>query len=67
METNGGRRGTGHSPKTLRNKYGFLSGALGAAVPKLIPANPCAGRRLPRFTGAAAGTTSGYLARYVLT
>ncbi len=51
METNGGRRGTGHSPKTLRNKYGFLSGALGAAVPKLIPANPCAGRRLPRGDG----------------
>lgn len=28
-----------------------LSGALGAAVPKHIPANPAAGRRLPRTTG----------------
>lgn len=48
METTGGRGGTGHSPKTLRNKYGFLSGALNAAVPKHIPANPAAGRKLPR-------------------
>lgn len=48
METTGGRGGTGHSPKTLRNKYGFLSGALNAAVHKHIPANPAAGRKLPR-------------------
>lgn len=41
------------TPKTLRNKYGFLSGALGAAVGKHIGANPAAGRRLPRTTGAA--------------
>lgn len=39
------------SPKTIANIHGFLSGALGAAVPKHIPANPCAGRRLPRSTG----------------
>jgi hypothetical protein len=26
METTGGRDGKGHAPKTLRNKYGFLSG-----------------------------------------
>lgn len=48
METTGGRDGKGHSPKTLRNKYGFLSGALNAAIPKHIAANPCAARRLPR-------------------
>lgn len=48
METTGGRKGTGHSSKTLRNKYGFLSGALNAAVGKHITANPAAGRRLPR-------------------
>ncbi|KLO25866.1 integrase [Mycolicibacter heraklionensis] len=41
------------TPKTLRNKYGFLSGALGAAVGKHIGANPAAGRRLPRTTGTA--------------
>lgn len=38
-------------PKTIANKHGFLSGALAAAVPKHIPANPAAGRRLPRATG----------------
>jgi integrase len=39
-------------PKTIANRHGFLSGALGAAVAKgLIPANPAAGRRLPRTTG----------------
>jgi integrase len=38
-------------PKTIANKHGFLSGALAAAVPKHIPANPAAGRRLPRTTG----------------
>lgn len=48
METTGGRGGTGHSPKTLRNKYGFLCGALNAGVPKHIPSNPAAGRKLPR-------------------
>ncbi|ORW32712.1 integrase [Mycobacterium paraense] len=40
------------TPKTIRNLHGFLSAALGAAVPKHIPANPAAGRRLPRTTGA---------------
>lgn len=39
------------TPKTIHNLHGFLSGALGAAVPKHIPANPAAGRRLPRTTG----------------
>ena len=48
METHGGRKGDGHSPKTLRNKYGFLSGVLNAAVPKYLPTNPAANRRLPR-------------------
>lgn len=38
-------------PKTIHNKHGFLSGALSAAVPKYIPANPAAGRSLPRQTG----------------
>ncbi|OBG75342.1 MULTISPECIES: site-specific integrase [unclassified Mycobacterium] len=41
------------TPKTIRNLHGFLSGALAAAVPKHIPANPAAGRRLPRATGEA--------------
>lgn len=51
LETTGGRSGTGQSPKTIANKHGFLSGALATAVPKLIPANPAAGRRLPRGSG----------------
>jgi integrase len=42
------------APKTIANRHGFLSGALGAAVGKgLIRANPAAGRRLPRTTGDA--------------
>lgn len=48
METSGGRKNTGQSPKTIHNKYGFLSGALNAAIGKHIVANPAAGRRLPR-------------------
>lgn len=48
METNGGRKGTGHAPKTIANKHGFLSAALNAAVGKHIDTNPAAGRRLPR-------------------
>jgi integrase len=40
-----------NSPKTIRNKHGFLSAALGKAVPTYIPSNPAAGRRLPRGTG----------------
>ena len=51
LETSGGRSGQGNSAKTIRNKYGFLSGALGGAVGKHLPANPCAGRRLPRNKG----------------
>lgn len=39
------------SPKSIKNLHGFLSGALAKAVPKLIPANPAAGRALPRKTG----------------
>jgi integrase len=41
----------GNSPKTIRNKHGFLSSALGAAVPKHIDSNPAAGRRLPKGDG----------------
>lgn len=48
METNGGRKGKGHAPKTIANKHGFLSAALNAAIPKHIAVNPAAGRRLPR-------------------
>ncbi|TDH48717.1 site-specific integrase [Mycobacterium eburneum] len=44
------------APKTIKNKHGFLSGALGDAVAKgHIAANPAAGRRLPRHTGDPAG------------
>ena len=42
---------SGNSPKTIRNKHGFLSSALGKAVPAHIPSNPAAGRRLPRGSG----------------
>jgi integrase len=42
---------SGVKPKTLRNKYGFLSGALNAAVPKKIPYNPAAGRKLKPSQG----------------
>ncbi|OHU29074.1 tyrosine-type recombinase/integrase [Mycobacteroides chelonae] len=45
------KRGTKISAKTLRNKYGFLSGCLNAAVPKRIPSNPAAGRKLSRAGG----------------
>lgn len=38
------------APKTIRHWHGFLSAALGAAVPKHIPANPAAGRSLPKTT-----------------
>lgn len=41
----------GNSPKTIANKHGFLSAALGRAVPTHIPSNPAAGRRLPRGQG----------------
>lgn len=51
LETTGGRSGTGQSAKTIKNKHGFLSGALATAVPRYIAANPAAGRRLPRGTG----------------
>lgn len=34
--------------KTIKNKHGFLAGALKAAVPEHIAANPCDGIRLPR-------------------
>jgi integrase len=40
----------GNSPKTIRNKHGFLSGALAKAVPKHLPTNPAASTRLPRQT-----------------
>lgn len=41
----------GNSPKTIRNKHGFLSAALARAVPARLPVNPAAGRRLPRGCG----------------
>ena len=41
----------GNKPKTISNKHGFLSSALGRAVPQHLDANPAAGRRLPRGTG----------------
>lgn len=41
----------GNSPKTIRNKHGFLSAALARAVPAHIASNPAAGRRLPRGGG----------------
>jgi integrase len=44
------------TPKTIKNKHGFLSGALAAAVLKgHLAANPAAGRRLPRVTGGQTG------------
>ena len=49
MESNGGRKGDGHAPKTLANKFSFLSGCLNAAVKKgKIPGNPATGMRLSR-------------------
>jgi integrase len=55
METTKSKKtGRVPAPKTIKNRHGFLSGALGAAVAKgLISANPAAGRRLPRTTGDA--------------
>ena len=44
-------RGWSPSAKTIKNKHGFLAGALKAAVPKHIAANPCDGIRLPRDEG----------------
>lgn len=41
----------GNKPKTIKNKHGFLSSALSKAVPRHIPFNPAAGRRLPRGKG----------------
>lgn len=41
----------GNKSKTIKNKHGFLSAALSRAVPEHIPANPAAGRRLPRGSG----------------
>lgn len=44
---------SGNAPKTIKNKHGFLSAALARAVPAHLPANPAAGRRLPRGRGDA--------------
>jgi integrase len=39
----------GQSGKTIKNKHGFLSAVMAHAVRDgLVPANPCAGTRLPR-------------------
>jgi integrase len=51
MESSTTKRGRPPTPKTIANKHGFLSGALAAAVPRHIGANPAAGRRLPRGDG----------------
>ncbi|WP_327116454.1 hypothetical protein OHB12_04645 [Nocardia sp. NBC_01730] len=46
----------GNKPKTIKNKHGFLSAGLRAAVEQrptaLLPFNPCAGMRLPRHDPA---------------
>lgn len=56
MEATPTKRGRPPSPKTIKNKHGFLSGALRVAVSKgLLPSNPAAGRRLPRRTGDGDG------------
>jgi integrase len=43
---------TGRTPavNSIKHKHAFLSGALAKAVPRHIPANPAAGRRLPKRT-----------------
>lgn len=51
LETVASRRGKPYAPKTIKNMHGFLSAALATAVPRYIPANPAAGRRLPKGTG----------------
>lgn len=51
LETKQSRLGKPLAPKTIQNMHGFLSGALTAAVPRHIPVNPAAGRRLPRGDG----------------
>lgn len=57
------RRGRPRSAKTIQNIHGFLSGALAAAVPKHIPANPASGRRLPKGTGDTVELTDRMLSR----
>jgi len=48
-------RAPGNSPKTVRNKHGFVSEAMAAATrhrpEPLVPSNPCAHTRLPRVHG----------------
>ncbi|MFD3748383.1 tyrosine-type recombinase/integrase [Nocardia sp. NPDC058633] len=48
-------RPPGNSPKTIRNKHGFVSEAMAAAArhrpEPLVPSNPCAHTRLPRVNG----------------
>lgn len=51
LETTDSSRGRPRSPKTIKNMHGFLSGALAAGVPRYLPANPAAGRRLPKGEG----------------
>lgn len=51
------------SHKSIKNVHGFLSGALAAAVPRHIPANPAAGRRLPKGTGDDTEATDRMLSR----
>jgi integrase len=44
-----GLESAGQSGKTIKNKHGFLSAVMKAAVrDRIIDANPCAGTRLPR-------------------
>lgn len=63
LETTKSQRGTPLAPKTIKNLHGFLSAALKAAVPRYIPANPAAGRRLPRGSGDELDVTDRMLSR----
>jgi integrase len=51
LEQKQSRLGRPLAPKTIQNMHGFLSAALGAAVPRHISVNPAAGRRLPKGDG----------------
>jgi integrase len=50
--TLGAQTGRPPAASSVAHKHAFLSGALAKAVPRHIPANPAAGRRLPKTTGA---------------
>lgn len=48
--TLGAQTGRPPAASSVAHKHAFLSGALAKAVPRHIPANPAAGRRLPKTT-----------------